>query len=78
MSPWMRCHERLLRAFLALQEVSMRRGMRGHAPNLEQWLYRRFHKFRICELTPAQARWAARQLNAWRGGVAGYVRGNTI
>lgn len=64
--PWTRAHERFAKAWLALQAQQLRRGWHV-SPDLSRWIERRWSVFNIRELTPAQARHGARQLNAWRG-----------
>jgi hypothetical protein len=63
--PWTRAHEKFAKAWGDLAAATSRIG----AGNLEHWLYVRWGVRRIRELTPAQARCASRQVNAWRSGI---------
>lgn len=69
MRPWTRAHEKFARAWGELQQVCARRGITLR--DLASWLEVRVGVDRIRELTPAQARWASRQVNAWRGSMLG-------
>ena len=69
---WTRAHERFAKAVWALQQDTARRN--GQAmPQMPFWIRKRWSVVRIIDMTPAQCRHGARQLNAWRFWDAGYL-----
>lgn len=58
---------RVLLAFMRLVAVYRFRG----GFRLDRWLYAQWNTRLACDLTPAQARHASRQLNAWRYSIDG-------